>query len=107
MMMKFVIFAAALAASSAASAAEISLGRNGSANVFVWKDSAAYKEAVQLITAGVHNTKPELVFRLMSCIVNKGTKAVVTDGGMFSSTVLITDGPKVGCRGLVTVEDMN
>jgi len=105
-MLKFSI-AAILMSVSYAEAAEVTLGRAGSENVFVWKDGTAHKEAVQLIEAGVQNKNPEMVFRLMSCMVKPGTKAIVTDGGMLSSTILITDGPKSGCRGLVTVEDMH
>lgn len=89
-----------------ASASEITLGRPGVDHVFVWKDNDAHREAVDLISSGVHKTHPDLVFRLMSCTVPPGTHAIVTDGGMFSSTILVTDGQHAGCRGFIPNEDI-
>lgn len=89
-----------------ASAAEKTLGRDGASNVFVWRDEDAFSEAVRLMDAGVHQRNPSLLMPLLSCIVPVGTKAVVTDGGFFSSTILVTDGRHSGCRGLITNEDL-
>lgn len=89
-----------------AGAQEQTLGRPDLEEVFVWRDSAANSEGLRLIQAGVHQRNPELVLRLMSCIVKKGTKAVVLDGGFASSTILVTSGAHVGCRGVVHNEDL-
>ncbi|MDO3434328.1 hypothetical protein QWJ46_16735 [Rhizobium sp. CBN3] len=91
---------------SVAEARQVSLGRSGSSNVFIWRDNDAFSEAVNLISSGVMKTNPQLIIRLMSCMVDAGTNAVVTDGGFFSSTVLITSGSNAGCRGMVPNEDI-
>jgi hypothetical protein len=106
-MKRILIVAAALAVLAGAALAEESrLGRSGMSNVFVWKDSDAHSEAIKLIGAGVYNTNPSLVLRLLSCIAKPGDKAVVTDGGFFSSTVLVTTGDQAGCRGVIANEDL-
>lgn len=95
-----------LATTISAHAQEVSLGRPGGDTVFVWRDDDAHSEAVRLITAGVHKSNPLLVMKLMSCMVDAGTKAVVVDGGFVSSTVLITAGEHAGCRGDIPNEDL-
>lgn len=92
--------------SGAAAAQEVTLGRSGSDNVFVWRDSAAQSEAFKLIRAKVHEESPALVFRLMSCMVPGGTKAIITDAGFGSHTILITSGDNAGCRGVIQREDV-
>jgi len=87
-------------------AQERQLGRSGMSNVFVWKDSEAHSEAISLIQAGVNSTNPALIMRLLSCIATPGDKAVVVDGGFFSSTVLVTSGKQAGCRGVIANEDL-
>ena len=91
---------------SVAAADQLTLGRSGSDSVFVWKDSDAQSEAYRLIDAGVHKTNTMLVMRLMSCVADPGDHAVLTDGGFFSSTVLLTDGDNAGCRGVIANEDI-
>ena len=91
---------------SPAAAQEVILGRTGSDNVFVWKDSDAQSEAFKLIQAGVHKSNPTLVFRLLSCMVPVGTKAVITDMGFASHTILVTSGEQSGCRGVIVREDV-
>lgn len=83
------------------------LGRPGLSNVFVWRDTDAYAEAMKLLKARVQETHPELVMQLLACIVTPGDHAVVLDAGMFSHTVMVVDGAKAGCRGLVTTEDVD
>jgi len=101
------VFLAAIAALNAGpvAAKEISLGRSGTDNVFVWKDSDAQSEAYKLIQAGVHNTNPALVFQLLACMVPRGTKAIITDMGFASHTILVTSGEHAGCRGVIPMED--
>lgn len=96
----------AMMVASPAAAQEVTLGRSGSENVFVWKDSDAQSEAFKLIQAGVHKSNPTLVFRLLSCMVPVGTKAVITDMGFASHTILVTSGDHSGCRGVIVAEDI-
>lgn len=104
--MRFVIGIALAIIAGPAAAQEVTIGRAEAENVFVWKDSEAQSEALKLIGAGVHKTNPQLVFRLMSCVAPAGSKAVVTDGGFASSTILITTGEHAGCRGVIQNEDL-
>jgi len=106
-MKRVLMVAAALSlVAGTALAQEHVLGRADMGSVFVWKDSDAHSEAIRLIGAGVHDTNPSLVLRLLSCITKSGDKAVVTDGGFFSSTVLVTSGDQAGCRGVIANEDL-
>lgn len=91
---------------TAFAAQEKVLGRPDMDVVFVWKDSASNSEALKLISAGVHNRNPELIMRLLSCVAKPGDKAVVTDGGFASSTIVVTSGKSAGCRGVVHNEDL-
>lgn len=71
-------------------------------SVIVWKSPAAQKEAQELISAGLHKTKPELFDQLIACMAGGGTAAVVTNNGPFTHEVLVADGPSAGCRGAVS-----
>ncbi len=70
-------------------------------NALVWHDDAALNEAMGLLDAGVQRTHPELLARLLACRVSSGTAIIVTNGGFFSSTVLVTAGSQAGCRGVI------
>lgn len=94
----------AIAFSSAAHAQSGRLVTPGLSSTFVWKDVDASREAASLISAGVHETNPLLLYRLLACAVPNGTKAVVTDGGMFSQDILVVEGEHAGCRGNVPTE---
>ncbi len=72
--------------------------------VFIWRDTAALREASRLINAGVHRTQPQLMMPLIACIVPNNTSVVQVDPGIFSSTVLVTSGQNVGCRGIAETE---
>ena len=73
-------------------------------SVFVWRSKDAMREGLSLIGAGVHETNPQLVIRLISCIVPSGTRAIITDGGFATQDVLVTSGPDAGCRGNLQTE---
>lgn len=75
-------------------------------DVFVFKGSPEMNEAARLINAGVHRTQPQMVTRLLACIVPNGDSIVVTDGGFATSTVLVVSGRNTGCRGVVQNEDI-
>ena len=96
---------AALAISSPAAAQGVTLTAPDGANILVWQDSKSLHEGLKLIGAGVHREHPELVARLLSCRASGGSKAVVTDGGFFSSDILVTSGRSAGCRG--TIDNTN
>ncbi|MDO9499018.1 hypothetical protein [Falsiroseomonas sp.] len=73
-------------------------------NLLIWRDSNAQSEGLRLINAGVNRTQPQMIVRLLSCVVASGSQIVVTDGGFFSSTVLVVSGRETGCRGVVANE---
>lgn len=100
---------AALAASTFANPAhalEVTLGR-GQGTVFVWRDGDAMDEGFKLIQAGVHKSNPTMVLQLLSCAVPSGTKAVITDAGFATHTIIVVDGDNAGCRGDVVTEDVD
>ncbi len=82
----------------------VTLVADGGANILVWVPGKM-DEAVKLLNAGVQKTHPELLLVLLACRVPAGTTAIVTDGGFFSSDVLVTSGQSTGCRG--TVDNSN
>ncbi|MCZ8180344.1 MAG: hypothetical protein O9309_15075 [Rhizobium sp.] len=105
--MRLAVFVAVMILANQAEAAEVVLGRSGSENVFVWNDSDAHSEAIKLVDAGVHRTNPMLLMRLLACIVPTGTRAIITDAGFASHTILITSGDDSGCRGVIAMEDVS
>lgn len=80
------------------------VGINGSDVVFVWRDKDSQMEAMSLIDAGVHNSNPSLLMRLIACIVPSGTGAIITDGGFATHDIMITEGGDAGCRGNIPME---
>lgn len=83
------------------------LGRSGMEQVYVWRDYDAWSEGLALVRAGVHKTDPQMVLRLMACIVKNGDHAVIIGrAGLASKTILVIDGAQKGCRGFVTDEDL-
>lgn len=105
-MIRLVVVGAMLAAASPALADQVTLGRTGMDSVYVWLDSEAHSEALKLIAAGVHETKPQMILALLSCIATPGDHAVVLDQSWGSARIVIVDGAKSGCRGNVAVEDI-
>lgn len=86
----------------------VTLGRSTMERVPVWRDYDAWKEGVALIRANVHTTDPQMVLRLFACYPVRGTKAVVVESAALAAkTILVIDGPDKGCKGMVTVEDIN
>jgi hypothetical protein len=53
---------------------------------------------------GINKTRPELLMPLISCFAESGSKIAVTDGGFFSSEIMVMDGPEAGCSGIVSNE---
>lgn len=106
--MRIILVCVTLAAaiiSTAATARERTLnGISGGRLVFVWNDKDAHSEAMSLIEAGVYQSNPTLVERLLACIVPAGTKAVITGQGFVTHDILVTSGDSSGCRGNVAAE---
>ena len=90
-------------------AQEHELARDSDGPVIVWKNKNAQTEGSALIQTGAARRNPDMIPPLISCIVPKGTKAVVTgspDPDDFIRSVIVTDGVWVGCRGVVSVENL-
>jgi hypothetical protein len=78
--------------------------RTDAALVFIWIDADAAKAGFKLMADGAAQKKPGLLAPYLACIVNTGTRISVVDGGFFSSTVVVSEGPKAGCQGYLENE---
>lgn len=78
----------------------------GSQLILVWQDKAAHDEALDLINAGIHNTNPWLVERLLACTVKPNTRVIVTDAGFVTHDIMVIEGPDAGCRGNIPAEEL-
>jgi hypothetical protein len=90
---------------SSAQTKTLCMPRNKDLTVWVFRDGKAMSEAMRLLNAKVNDDS--LYSPLLSCVVLCGTKVIVTDGGFMHSTVLITEGPKKGCRGYVPNDQLH
>lgn len=84
----------------------VRLGRSGASDVKVWRDQNAFREGIQLINAGVQNSNPTLISKLLRCQPDPGDRAVIVDRSGGSATVTVIDGDNAGCRGVVAIEDV-
>lgn len=104
-LVRLAICGAAIGMSASAFASGTTLvGIEGSETVFIWKDKASHSEAMKLVGAGVHQTNPDLILPLLSCIVTSGTEANITARGTVTDEVTITSGPNAGCHGNVATD---
>ena len=90
-------------------AQERELTRDIDGPVIVWKDKNAQTEGSALIQTGAARRTPDMMFPLISCIVPKGTKAVMTgspEPDDLIRSVIVMDGVWVGCRGVVSVDNL-
>ena len=71
-------------------------------HMIVWLDGKAMKEGITLIADGTAHSNPQLMYPLIACMVDRGTKVGNIDGGAFSSSILVEEGPWEGCRGIVS-----
>ncbi len=95
----------ALLAQSANAQERVLQGMGGGTSIAVWKNQQALREGTDLLSAGIHKRNPELVTRLIACIVPAGTKAIVTDDPSLGiREILVTSGEFLGCRVSVNVE---
>lgn len=78
----------------------------GAKVVIVWKDSKALFEGLELIRAGVHETRMDLLLRLISCVVASGNRVIISDAGVFTSEIVVIDGDNAGCRGIVSNDEL-
>jgi hypothetical protein len=98
----FSMFVGASALNTPASAQTKTVGMKDKGDVWIFRDGKALSEFYRLINSKVYDMT--LIAPLISCTVPSGTKVVITDGGAFSSTVLVVDGQEKGCRGDVANE---
>jgi hypothetical protein len=70
----------------------------------VWRSSESMSEGIRLIQAGVHRSNASLLMPLVACLAPNRSRVVRVEPGFFSSTVLVTEGPQSGCRGVVVNE---
>ena len=90
-------------------AQERELTRDIDGPVIVWKDKNAQTEGYALIQTGAARRNPDVMFPLISCTVPKGTKAVMTgspEPDDLIRSVIVMDGVWVGCRGVVSVDNL-
>lgn len=81
--------------------------RSGSGRpIAVWRDREALKEGFKLIEEGIHRTQPQLVGRLIACVVPSETRVTVTTRGMLTNVVLVVEGAQAGCRGAVDADQV-
>jgi hypothetical protein len=74
-------------------------------DVWVWRDADAMAEGRRLIEAGINRTRPDMVVPLVACIVESGTAVIATGRARFGIwNVVVVDGPRAGCRGVVNFE---
>ena len=101
-LVRLTICGAAIGMSASAFANDTILGGlEGSETVFIWKDKASHFEAMKLVGAGMHQTNPDLVLPLLSCIVTSSTQANIIGRGTVTDEVTITSGPNAGCHGML------
>lgn len=104
-LVRLAICGAAIGMSASAFANNTTLvGIEGSETVFIWQDKASHSEAMKLVGAGMHQTNPDLVLPLLSCVVTSGTEANIIGRGTVTDEVTITSGPNAGCHGEVATE---
>lgn len=103
-----VLALAGLAASSSIASAQDHSLRSlpGTSNIWIWQSKDAHDEGMSLISAGVHKTNPAMITSLISCIVDPGTKVIITDMGFVTHDVMVVSGPDAGCRGNIPAENL-
>lgn len=74
--------------------------------VLVWKDSKAHDKGIDLIMNGVQKTHPEMIERLLACIVPNNTPVIVESPGIFSTDITVIDGEDAGCEGNISSNDL-
>ena len=69
--------------------------------VVVWRDSESMSRFYSLQSAKALNADNmnSLAMPLIACIVQPGTKGIITDHGFFNSNIMIVEGPNQGCSG--------
>lgn len=73
----------------------------GGESIVVWRDQAAMVEGLTLVANNVHRSNPAVLLPLIACVVDRGTRVVVTSAPKGYVTVVVVDGKNSGCRGLI------
>lgn len=85
---------------TAAAAQEVSvIGKTEGSVITVWKDLEAAKTGAKLATSGVEN--PDAYRPFVACLVEPGTKVVVTKGLGAASEIVVSSGDSAGCKGVL------
>jgi hypothetical protein len=71
----------------------------GASKVLVWRSEKAMSDGEALLSA---RADASLIIPLVACAPASGARVVVSDGGFFSSSVIVIDQPLAGCRGIVS-----
>lgn len=74
------------------------------ARVLIWTSEAAYDRGWKMAEAGVSKQRPDMMNALLACSVASGTRIKVMNGGLLSSTVMVSEGQMVGCEGFLPNE---
>jgi hypothetical protein len=72
--------------------------------VVIWKSQDAQTQASELIAAGIMQSDPDAVLRLVACVVPNGTELTVISSGDLTKDVKVTSGKFAGCTGNVKKE---
>jgi hypothetical protein len=70
---------------------------HGSMPIFL--EGGAAKRGLALIESGVAQKRPELLAPLLACMVPDATPIWIVSNGWSTTTVLVRDGPAMGCQG--------
>ena len=70
--------------------------------VFLWINAEAWDKAFKMKESGIAAKRPDLFLAQTSCIVTSGTRVSVLHRGSNESTIMVADGPRIGCEGLVS-----
>lgn len=81
---------------------------SGQGEVAVWKDNAARQQGLALVREGIHRKEPEKIEALITCWAPHRAPVRLTgrvaEGG---TDVEVADGPKVGCKGNVSSQNVS
>ena len=65
----------------------------------IFLEGGAAKQGFDLMESGVATRHPDLLAPLLACVVSDATPVWIVSSGWNTTTVLVRDGPAIGCRG--------
>ena len=71
--------------------------------VIIWRSESAMNDGLKLLDAkaGSAEVKP-----YVACVPAKGTRIILSEPGLSSSSVIVADGQYAGCRGVIPNSSM-